>query len=447
MNTQKLSNTDRVKNSIKSITGEEAWVIGVPIALIHFLGCPRKALLLAQLVYLSDKGKRTDGFVFKTYKEIYEETGITEKSCRRYYDEFKAMGFFQWDIKKAYGVPTIHFKIDMDKLSESIRTFCRNRKGHFDRMETDKLSESLTETTTKTTYTDNTLSTLSDDANEDVKSNSFNPRNLEEDEITSTYYDLPAPVDEPRPLPASFSPSVEDRLWAVKRFPKKSPEIATDSFIDYYTNGAGQAHAKTSTAWQAEWRKWMQQEHNLRGYSEEKLESEHEGIINTALNLVYGTALTSGRFFFRRDWFFAVLGKEEHHFTSEDVKECLDELVSSGYLATFFGDYYYVAKVLNNGEWKEVGTPAEMYYAWNEINDSLFELIERNPSIHRDEICRKHRDAYHSSIDKYLRAGVEAGELNLREDCYMLCNDELDEDDVREIERQLAEINQSSALT
>jgi hypothetical protein len=149
METKKKYNQDKVKELIKSLTRDEAKVVAVPSELIHFIGNPAKAVLLSQLIYWSDKGGRRDGSVFKTYGEIEEETGITSKTCNRYYKGFKAMGFFAWEIKKANGFPTVHFKLDIVKLTSLIRTDWDNRNRQIDQTETVKKSESLTENTNR----------------------------------------------------------------------------------------------------------------------------------------------------------------------------------------------------------------------------------------------------------------------------------------------------------
>ncbi len=72
------SNSDKLQACIITATGDEkAKVIAVPWDLIHFVGDTKKGVLLAQLIYLSDRGKRKDGYVYKTYDEMTEATGLS----------------------------------------------------------------------------------------------------------------------------------------------------------------------------------------------------------------------------------------------------------------------------------------------------------------------------------------------------------------------------------
>lgn len=101
-------NKEKVQDIIRSITGEEALVIAVPVELIHYLGNHQQAVALAQIIYLSDRGKRPDKFVYKTYDEMFEITGVKENTLRKYYNKFEELGFFELDVKKANAFPTVH---------------------------------------------------------------------------------------------------------------------------------------------------------------------------------------------------------------------------------------------------------------------------------------------------------------------------------------------------
>ena len=143
------SNTETFKDLIKSVTQKEAWVIGVPNELIPFIGCPKQALVLAEIIYLSDKGKRKDGFVYKTYDEMFELVGIKEDTLRSYFRKFREMGFFEWKVKKANAVPTVHFKFNFGEFSNQFREFLQKRNLKNSGNDSLKTRESLTKNTNK----------------------------------------------------------------------------------------------------------------------------------------------------------------------------------------------------------------------------------------------------------------------------------------------------------
>src|SRR4029078_4681360 len=98
MKSDRKHNSDRLEEGIRSLVpdGIPRFVV-VFEDVIHFAGDTKKGLLLSFLLYLSDRGKRTDGRVFKTYKEMYEATGLSEDQVRSYYNEFRSKGFFEWE--------------------------------------------------------------------------------------------------------------------------------------------------------------------------------------------------------------------------------------------------------------------------------------------------------------------------------------------------------------
>nr|MCX3330761.1 replication protein [Bacillus pacificus] len=117
----------------------------------------------------SDKSKRKDGFFYKTYKEWEEEICLTERQVRYSTKKLVASGYVETALKKANGAPTVHYKLDFDKLLDSILTNCRNGNLHIVGMEPDKMSESLTENTTENTTE---ITTLKDNTSSDQKERS-----------------------------------------------------------------------------------------------------------------------------------------------------------------------------------------------------------------------------------------------------------------------------------
>ena len=58
-------------------------ILTIPRPFIHFCGGINAALFLSQLLYWTDRAKRADGFIYKSYKEWQEEIGLSENQVRR----------------------------------------------------------------------------------------------------------------------------------------------------------------------------------------------------------------------------------------------------------------------------------------------------------------------------------------------------------------------------
>lgn len=138
-----MNNYLKAKYLIAEFSGQER-TITVPKIYVEMVGDYTTAILLNQIVFYSDKSKRTDGFFYKTYKDWQEELMLTERQVRLSTNKLKDLKLVETKLKKADGSPTLHYKLDMDVLSDSILTLCQNRNSHNVRNETDIMSESLT---------------------------------------------------------------------------------------------------------------------------------------------------------------------------------------------------------------------------------------------------------------------------------------------------------------
>ena len=70
-----------------------------------------RAIYLQNLIYWSDKGRRKDGFIYKTKESIEEETTLTryqQDSCRKY---FEKKDILETKLLKANGAPTLHYRV------------------------------------------------------------------------------------------------------------------------------------------------------------------------------------------------------------------------------------------------------------------------------------------------------------------------------------------------
>lgn len=112
-----MSNYSDVTNIIQEITGQRASVI-IPKAFVRWLGNDfTTALVFSQLLFWSDKGKRRDNFVYRSYVEWEEETCLSAYQVKRAADKLVAMGLIEVDLKKANGAPTLHYRLNRENLT------------------------------------------------------------------------------------------------------------------------------------------------------------------------------------------------------------------------------------------------------------------------------------------------------------------------------------------
>ena len=145
-----MSNYTAIREVLNRMSGQYN-TFTVPKIYVEFTGDLTTAILLNQIVFLSDKSKRKDGFFYKTYKEWEKEICLTKRQVSYSTKKLKEMGFLETAIKKANGAPTLHYKLDYDKLLDSIVTFCNIPLEQSVTFDSDKVYQSLTETTTENT--------------------------------------------------------------------------------------------------------------------------------------------------------------------------------------------------------------------------------------------------------------------------------------------------------
>ncbi|MCQ6531117.1 conserved phage C-terminal domain-containing protein [Bacillus mycoides] len=150
-----MSNYNTIRTIISQISGQENIVV-VPKLFVKLTGDLTTAILLNQIVFYSDKSKRTDGYFYKSHKEWEEEICLTKRQVSYSTAKLKEMGLVETKLMKANGAPTLHYKLDYDKLVQWIVTNCNNGKSQNVTIDSNNLSESLTEITTEiTTLKDN----------------------------------------------------------------------------------------------------------------------------------------------------------------------------------------------------------------------------------------------------------------------------------------------------
>lgn len=137
-----MNNYDAMKFFLSSMSGQER-IITIPKLYVEFMGNYPGAVLLNQIIFYSDKSKRTDGFFYKSYPDWHDELHLTEKQVRLAVTKMKELGFLETKLKKANGTPTLHYKLDLEALSDAILTFGKNRNQPKGSIETDQREVSL----------------------------------------------------------------------------------------------------------------------------------------------------------------------------------------------------------------------------------------------------------------------------------------------------------------
>lgn len=151
-----MSNYDSIRSLITRFSGQHN-AFTVPKLFVELTGDFTTAILLNQIVFLSDKSTRKDGYFYKTYKEWEEEICLSERQVRRSVNKLKNMGLVETILKRANGSPTVHYKLDYNKLVDSILTLCQIPPLQNVSIQHNNMSETLTETTTEITTETTTI--------------------------------------------------------------------------------------------------------------------------------------------------------------------------------------------------------------------------------------------------------------------------------------------------
>lgn len=128
------------------------------------------ALLYDELSFLSTKGIRKDGWIWKTDDELVERMPFSKKTVRRSITKLLEAGYIEKKLIKANGAPTNHYRVvkTMQPFNQQIGN------GQSDQMEMPKVTKSYTATHTQqlttltkvngvTTYGNVDINTVMDD--------------------------------------------------------------------------------------------------------------------------------------------------------------------------------------------------------------------------------------------------------------------------------------------
>jgi hypothetical protein len=98
-------------------------VVGYSPDLARAVGGATIGLFLSQLLFLSDKGANTDGWVYKSEAEMGKETGLTKREQQTARRKLLALGVIT--IMRGGWKNTYHFKVLWEKLYQVIAGFQR----------------------------------------------------------------------------------------------------------------------------------------------------------------------------------------------------------------------------------------------------------------------------------------------------------------------------------
>src|ERR671915_1924250 len=100
-------------------------VVGYSPDLARIVGGATIGLFLSQLLFLSDKGANTDGWVYKSEAEMGKETGLTKREQQTARRKLLALGVIQI-VRQGFKF-TYHFRIVWERLYQVIEQLQRGQ--------------------------------------------------------------------------------------------------------------------------------------------------------------------------------------------------------------------------------------------------------------------------------------------------------------------------------
>lgn len=180
-----------------------------------------EAILWQQLHYWKDKGKRKDGFIYKTKEKIEEETTLSSYQQDRARKKLQELGVLETKLIKANGAPTLHYKVHIGMVENLIMDYKETKESDYK-----ETKESITESTQR------------------VQHNSFS-KEKEPSQLVDLNYDTNVDPETGEPLKDSFGrtrggakPTVKkDAHWLIGEFEracKKHLDFEPDSKKGWY---------------------------------------------------------------------------------------------------------------------------------------------------------------------------------------------------------------------
>jgi len=120
---------NQIFQTIKSFAGEKN-ILAIPKSFIRF--CDEDlyiGLFLSQIVYLSDKGSREDGYIYKSNKEWKEDYFLSDYAIRKAKKYLEDKGIIETKLIKANGAPTTHYRLNREKFTKLFMEFLQDKEG------------------------------------------------------------------------------------------------------------------------------------------------------------------------------------------------------------------------------------------------------------------------------------------------------------------------------
>jgi len=117
-----MSNQQDIFSIIQGFAGQGN-ILTIPRPFIDYMGSIEGGLFLSQLLYWSDRTKNPHGWMYKTYKEWWDELRLSEYQVRKAAQTCIKRKILKTKIKKANGNPTVHYKLDIKTFSDSFLKF------------------------------------------------------------------------------------------------------------------------------------------------------------------------------------------------------------------------------------------------------------------------------------------------------------------------------------
>lgn len=269
---------------------------------------------------------------------------------------------------KANGAPTLHYYLDIEKLSSSIKEFVRNRQflnGNLEEsnipynsnleMECAETDDSLTETSTDTTSETTTNNSLVAEAGSDFEGEVVNiidwmpdelefqfPANLSPESVKPEHSYLLKTMT----LPQDFVPSLEKQFRAAVDFPKKSAAYVTKKFVRHYQ---GKDIAMTLFDWNEKWWDWMLVEKPHYDYDAVTLKAEQSEIKLKIGNLIF-TELSEKALLNSSQLVENLFG----YFSETTISEGLDFVEKKyGVITSVSGNFFNLKQYNESPDWKD----------------------------------------------------------------------------------------------
>ena len=111
------------------------------VLFIDFTGSHAQALLLSQMWYWQERTPNPDTSYFaKSHVEWHSEIRIEQKSLQRAVTKFKEIGILETEVRKFAGTPTLHYRLNVNKVIDQLTAFCANENGQ--KVQTDLVKKS-----------------------------------------------------------------------------------------------------------------------------------------------------------------------------------------------------------------------------------------------------------------------------------------------------------------